>query len=224
MTVIICHGLHLTAKDWDLQIWGDVKTQRMGRVPRAILAAIEFRAKAIFFGSGASRDEETGRVESQVIIDLLIERIDRLREFNQINRLVPKNFNLSQWIKRRIWIEDSSTNTVTELKNIIDIIDGIADQNLDRLVLVTGPTHISRAIRDASVLLEGSRIKIYGTPSDVSYYGSDGPKDVVIFEPPHRGQNNMRIDQVVGRIFNIVEKEKSVFVDQLDKLLVKYNV
>jgi len=227
MTVIICHGLHLSAFDWDLQIWGDVQTQRMGRVPRAVLAALEFRAKAIFFGSGASREEKTGRVESQVIIDLLIERLDQLRKFKAIDRLVPRNFNLSSWVKRRIWIEDSSVNTVTELKNVINMVDAVlVGQSLEKLVLVSGPTHISRAIRDASVILKGSGVRIYGVPSDVPYYGSRGAEDVVIFEPPHRNNSldKIRIDQVVGRIWEIPDRKKGTFVSELDQLLNKYDV
>ena len=119
-TAIICHGLHLNASDWNIQIWGDVNSQRMGRIPRAIFAALEFRAEAIFFGSGASRSRESGKIESQVIVDLLISKINQLRKFELIDNFLPQKFNLYSWIKKRIRYELNSFNTMSELTHYND--------------------------------------------------------------------------------------------------------
>ena len=90
---------------------------------------------------------------------------------------------------------------------------------------MSGPTHISRVIRDASIILTDSKILIYGVPSDISYYGTNGARDVVIFEPPHREKmTQSRIDKIVSRIFRISDKNKNDFIDQFDQLLKNYDL
>ena len=51
---ILVHGCHLQADAWESIMWGDIGTQQLGRIPRAILTAREQNAEI-----GATRFQAT---------------------------------------------------------------------------------------------------------------------------------------------------------------------
>ncbi|CAN0523330.1 unnamed protein product, partial [Laminaria digitata] len=69
-------------------------------------------------------------------------------------------------------------------------------ENCDRIILVSSPTHLPRCLRDACSLGQEEeeeeerrrrwRPVILASPSGTSY-ADYGPDDVAIVEPPHRG-------------------------------------
>ena len=98
------------------------------------------------------------------------------------------------------------------------------EAGLERMILVSSPTHISRCVRDAYTALEEPRFarlryQLFATPSDSSYLGSRA-EDVVIFEPPHRAdRHSAPIHLNVSRILRIPPAELDGFLQRLDRML-----
>jgi hypothetical protein len=92
----------------------------------------------------------------------------------------------------------------------------------DRLVIVTSPTHASRAIRDACVVTEKVVIDIQLHVSDTNYRDMSAA-DVAVVEPPHRGDDPTR-QYKYRRMFKIRYAAREDFQADLNWLLKKYSV
>jgi hypothetical protein len=101
------------------------------------------------------------------------------------------------------------------------------DRGVEKVILVSSPTHIPRCIRDALAVFQeaefrGLKENLFATASDTGYLGGR-VEDVAIFEPPHRGDRGAFMTHcLVERIFKIPEIRMDEFLKRLDRLLEKY--
>merc|ERR1719491_1400892 len=105
-------------------------------------------------------------------------------------------------------------------------------KNCTHALLVSSPTHLPRCllcackvIGDEPELFAGP---IYASPSDTCYEGATA-SDVVVVEPPHRGDRDKDLDslkfhELVKRTFRVKPAEKAQFLQELTSLLEKYGV
>lgn len=219
-TGILVHGCHLGALNWRGIMWGHPPDQ-LGRIPKAVAVALQEDAEVLIFGTGAS--EKNNKKEGEYTRDFMFEHFSELKEFSYFHDIdlvnVRSNFlNISR-------AECRSQNTREEMKEAGKIF---SELGTERVILVSSPTHISRCIRDALDVFKGEkywslRENLFATASDTSYLGGR-VEDVVIFEPPHRGdQQSFLTHYVVKRIFKISAEEMPRFLKDLDVLLTKYN-
>ena len=109
---ILVHGCHLQAEAWMNIIWGAPPYQ-MGRLPHAVLIALEENAKIIIFGSGVKHDGVT--LEGQYILNLLLTQFHTLNEFQAFQDI---DLRAAATYIKSISIADSiSQNTKEELRN-----------------------------------------------------------------------------------------------------------
>lgn len=229
-TGVLVHGCHLGAFDWRGIAWGHKDKQMLGRIPKGVLVAHEYDADVVIFGTGASKktvieNEGTDRqvsvekVEGQYTLDYMLRHFEDLHDFRQF-----KGLDLGH-LKRRmteISIADvESTNTVTELRNAA--IE-FGKRDIQRFMLVSSPTHISRCIKHACSVLMTDDLRhfhdrLLATPSDTCYMGHR-PEDVVIFEPPHRkDKHSQPLHLNMSRVLRIPEKDLERFLTRIDAIL-----
>lgn len=220
-TGILVHGCHLEAFDWRGIVWGSPPDE-LGRIPMAVYAAVVEDAQVIVFGTGAS--ERDGRKESEVTREYMLEYFDELRQFSCF-----AGIDIAEYRDRMAAIsvaERESRNTLDEMKAAGRIF---LAKDVEKVILVSSPTHISRCIRDALVAFqrpETATLKrnLYAVASDTSYLGGR-VEDVVIFEPPHRGDRGSFLTHyIVKRILKIPESKTDLFLKELDGLLERYQV
>jgi hypothetical protein len=217
---VLVHGCHLGAMNWRGIMWGNPPDE-LGRITKAVSVALQEEAAVMVFGTGASELE--GKKEGEYTRDYMLEFFPTLGEFSAFKGIdLEKARDLMAAISV---VECTSQNTRQEMEAASRIF---LEHDVEKVILVSSPTHISRCIRDALVVFHDPRLArlrkhLYAAASDTSYLGGR-VDDVVIFEPPHRGdQQAFLTHYVVKRIFKIPEDDMPGFLKDLDVLLTKYN-
>jgi hypothetical protein len=220
-TGILVHGCHLEAFDWRGIVWGS-PPHEPGRIPMAVYVAVKEDADVIVFGTGAS--ERGGKKESEFTREYLLEHFSELEEFSCFDGMA-----IGQQRDRMEAIsvaECDSRNTLDEMGAAGRIF---LEKGIEKAILVSSPTHIPRCIRDALEVFQAPEFatlkrNLYAVASDTSYLGGR-VEDVVIFEPPHRGDRGSFLTHyIVKRILKIPEDRTDLFLKELDALLAKFQV
>jgi hypothetical protein len=240
-TGILIHGCNLNAENWRTIAWGNAP-DHMGRVPQGLLAAWEFQASVIVMGTGASRKKYTfpdsprsGEVlvEADYTFEFLKTHLDDLPRFAAFQKSLAQAPEFTwedrkAWFLERIRLEATSSNTVTELLEAGKIF---ATAGMERVVLVSSPTHLIRVVRDAAQLFYEDeqflsfREHLLAMPSATSYEGSSAG-DVVVVEPPHRPDRHVvPTHRRIARMLQLQQLSPSTlvgFIGELDELLQRY--
>ena len=250
-TGILVHGYNLHAGQWEDVAWG-TPPERIGRVPMGVFVALSEQAEVMVFGSGAS--EKDGLLESEATVRLLWERFDELAGFAVFKgweaELIrtPATGRFRQRIESILHLDRASKNTRDEIAHAGQVF---ADRGVERVILVSSPTHLPRCLRDACAIygedgaISGLLQELYAAPSVTGYPGY-AAGDVTIFEPPHRPDRPGHPDypdrmdrpgqpahpdrpgadmsRVVARMHGIPENRRVRFVRRLDDLLREFEV
>ena len=235
-TGVLVHGYNLNAGQWERVVWGEPR-ERIGRVPMGVFAALYEQADVMVFGSGASRKD--GLLESEATARLLWERFDELAGFEVFKCMSPawRHPPSAGRIRRRIesilHLDTESRNTRDEIAHAGKVF---ADLEVERVILVSSPTHLPRCLRDACAIfgeyedMSHLRQGIYAAPSVTGYPGYSAA-DVAIFEPPHRpdrmnptDRTGVHVSRVIARVHDIPVAARERFVRRLDDLLLEFEV
>lgn len=177
-TCIAIHGCHLEAKGWEHIVWGEPEAGVLGRVPRALKLWQDLNgAASLHWGTGGSWQD--GMCESQFTYQFALEWVSSLPFFS--NREAGE---LTDAIAAASILDTKTQNTQEEIEA------ALAVPGIERLILVSSPTHLPRCLQTAASLRQQqqSGVDIHAVPSDTCYAGPV-PNDVAIIEPPHRGDN-----------------------------------
>lgn len=201
-TGVLVHGCNLLIENWRHVAWGDPPDQ-LGRIPQGVLVAMEHDASTIVFGTGASsktfrlgdsdkQDQEL--LEADYSLEYLRSHFASLTKFRPIAQRFP-NLTTENGVDEarenllgRIVIDTDSQNTVEEIRNAGEIF---LEHDIDRVILVSSPSHVVRCLRDAISIFHSEpkfarfANEIYACPSMTCYEGTSAG-DVVVVEPPHR--------------------------------------
>ena len=180
-TGIVVHGYHCQAHAWDEVVWGDVATQRLGRLPQAALLAWEMRHElsAFICGTGASRAAD-GTLEADATVAQLFERLPSLAQDFDCFHDVDLD-ELANLLRRTVITDTLSTNTEQE---VTFALERLQRSGVRHAVLVSSPTHMPRCLRDACAAAAsmGYDGRIVACPCATSWT-AQAP---VVLEPSHR--------------------------------------
>lgn len=243
-TGILVHGCNLNIENWRHVAWGDPPNQ-LGRIPHGILVAGQMDASVVVFGTGASAKEfelgvnpslGTKLLEAEYSLEYLKQHFDNLREFNAFRKLAnaPANPKQSEWeawrdsMMSRIVLDLKSQNTTEEIVAAGEIF---LAKEVDRVILVSSPSHIVRCLRDAtSIFTSQPRFEelstcLFASPSVTCYEGSK-PGDVVVVEPPHRPDRHVvSTHRRIQRMLTLQKLDHDQLVElieEFDDLLQRY--
>lgn len=191
---ILVHGRHVNAVDWEKLMWGELPN-KLGSLPLMLLVALNCgleNVAGIVFGTGAS--ERDGVKEAQVMKNFLLGKLDDMFVVASLFETLghPRFQTLYDLSKIRdlcgqIICETKSQNTDQEVASAAKIF---ADLGVDEVRQVTCGSHAPRCqlaqlkMRAAGVIPSRQLWSCYG--DDMTYSGSL-IGDVVVSEPPHRG-------------------------------------
>ncbi|MEK7538931.1 MAG: hypothetical protein AAB552_03760 [Patescibacteria group bacterium] len=179
-SAVLIHGLHLGADDWDNIVLGQNQYGKVGRILRGLKVAYEEDAKYIFWGTGAS--ERDGVKEGQYILDYALCHLSEIAAHLSVSYAEAEGL-----IVYRSVVHTTAQNTRQEIRAVMEFLKPLDTRCL---FIVSSPTHGGRCFTEAEVLRLGEfadcGFQVFTVGSDVSYANS-GPQDVVIVEPPHRG-------------------------------------
>lgn len=222
-TGILVHGCHLQADGWERIVWGEAPLQ-MGRLPHAVLLAWQEQASVVVFGTGAS--EKDGLKESEYTLRYLWSHWSELSSFDAFAD-VPLD-EVKRLLQRVAMLDVSTQNTDMEATEALRVF---SERNCQRAILVSSPTHLPRCMTCASKALEKDPLLFTGTvmaSASATCYENASASDVVVVEPPHRGDRDRSLDslpfhKMVGRSFRVKAGEKRAFLQDLEALLAKYD-
>jgi hypothetical protein len=192
---ILVHGRHLKAKDWQKLEWGETP-YKLGTLPMMVLVLLNTGIEnidGIVFGTGGS--EKDGLKEAEYTKRFLLEHIGELSNFELIKNhpCFQSSLDLESIKKlfQNIICETDSQNTEEEVINAAKIFSELGVREVKQ---VTCGSHAPRCqlvqlkVRSAGGIPRGQLWSCYG--DDMAFAGSV-VKDVVVMEPPHRGDDPM---------------------------------
>lgn len=229
-SAVLIHGCNLEAYHWNRIVWGR-SPDRLGRIPKGILLALSEDARLVLFGTGAS--QEDGLFESQVMARELWERLDQIVEFEAFRPWLEAEGEQA-FVERLRTLLESIVVTDTVSQNTREEIENAARvclaRGIERLILVSSPTHIVRCLRDACAIFDDEeelaplRRFMVAAASDTNYMGSTA-NDVAVFEPPHRlDRPYFNINEFLKRVSEITEGDHASFLKRFDRLLRDFDV
>jgi hypothetical protein len=228
-TGVLAHGLHIKAKGWDDILWGNPDQQRLGRLPRAVLAILDADPRTIglvTIGTGASRSEN-GTFEAELVKHLALQRFGQLDNFTAIRDHPewPKNGSHIQSLLEASITDTASKNTHQEIGNAATLF---SKRKINRVFEVTDPSHGPRCQRDQGVARASGLIppsqRWHLVTSNVPYPGTT-VEDTVVFEVPHRGDDpaiawpkDKQASRVFSQYFSMSNEDKIGFLNDVDDL------
>lgn len=219
-TAILIHGRHLGTTDWERIIWGEPQKGIFGNVSKGIRLAMKENAELIYWGTGSSKKD--GTIESQYIFEYAVAHAAELPEFKGKDAVAVEAI-----LKPLSFIDLGGQNTAQEVERAARVC---LERGIERLILVSAPTHSARCLQEAEKLrARGAlgNLEVFATSSDVPYAHSS-PDDVVIIEPPHRGDAPMwQTHRYAKAVFEIMKQGGDVFSEYLadwGALLKKYGI
>jgi len=178
-TAILIHGCHLQADSWEDIVWGDPLSGRLGRVTKALKLARQMKTELLYWGTGAS--EKDGMKEAVYTFTHAVSRCGELPEYQGFD-----TYEIDSILRSRSYFDTEAQNTADEVRGAMRLC---AERGIENLYLVSSPTHIARCMQEAQKIRATSNIggvDVFAVSSDTCFKGSN-PADVVVIEPPHRG-------------------------------------
>jgi len=130
----------------------------------------------------------------------------------------------------RISVVDTETQNTDQ-----EVVEGLRvfkERGCHHAILVSSPTHLPRCLAVACKVVEQDpqifEGSIYASPSDTCYTNASAG-DVVVVEPPHRGDRDKSLDdlkfhELVKRTYRVPASQKRNFLEDLSALLTRYEV
>lgn len=215
-TGILCHGRHVLANNWELHQWGDKEKGLLGQILKTLLLSYQEQPNLIIFGTGAS--EKDGLKESEYTLQYMMDNFDQSKAFPQfaeVNIPLMKDFMYANSIP-----ETESQNTREEIEFAGRIF---ADKEIERVIIVSNPDHISRCMQLAHQVYQQTRLmslkNLFGAQSEVGYNGTANLTSRII-EMPHRGDDpSPDLSRSIGKYFGLPTERKKEFVDLVEDFL-----
>lgn len=239
-TGILIHGCNLGAENWRHIAWGD-PPDAFGRIPLGVLLAYEFDASIIVLGTGASKKEyrfgehtKGELLEAEYACEMLKDNFEELKKFSifakrcDIIRKEDKREDFKTWFFKNLFLDIKSKTTPQEIEAAGN---EFVKHAVDRVILVSSPTHIVRCLRDAMTIYHSDtkytsfRDNIAAFPSITCYDGTT-PRDVVVVEPPHRPDRHIipthrRMERML-KLHKLPYEELIKLIEEFDDLLQQY--
>lgn len=209
-TAIVVHGYHLYADQWEKLVWGKPEYGVFGCASKALTVAHEQKTDFMIWGTGAS--ERNGMKEAEYTF--------RFAQYKATGLMLRALKNCKHHI------DTTSQNTKEEIAVAFAFA---LQEDIKRIVLVSNPTHIARCLQMALIhcwehpeynLLQSN---LTVAVSDVCWVDSN-PGDVVIFEPPHRGDQPKRQTHALAKAVMEISKNTSFdfFITEWKELIAKF--
>lgn len=198
-TAVIIAGRHLDARGWEEIVWGDVEGRRLGQIPHAIKLAWDMESELIIWGTGASSRD--GILEAdymyQRFVDGCAELADLLNEHPD---------DIRDTIESTSIFNTRAKNTVEEMEYAFEMC---LQHDISYVYITSAATHIARCHQVALTLraenAEYRQFEIFASASDTNYADATA-RDVVIVEPPHRGDMpRWQTHRYVREMFSIMQ-------------------
>jgi len=227
--VVLCHGAHLNANNWYELVMGDIDQDIIGRAPRAIEVALVHGASAIIWATGAS--EKDGVKEAVYTYDCVMQELASIHLYLVRTHVSLSGMSLSE-LRARINVlsvfDEVTQNTTEEVAYAATVAKAYG---CPVVVQVSSPTHIQRCYAESVKLnftaSPTSQVFFIPVVSDTCFLDST-PADVVVSEPPHRGDNRSlwlpRLFRVFFRLMTWEQARAKAVIEDVCVALARHDI
>ncbi|MFI5275200.1 MAG: hypothetical protein ACHQT5_00050 [Candidatus Saccharimonadales bacterium] len=194
-TGVLVHVYYLEA-GWEALVWGDPARGIMGTLPKLVqLMLVENPDEPItdiVMYTGPSRRD--GLNEGEYGKKYLLDHFDQLASFPQLKPLFEKltdkqQHGLYHKLEERIHTREQLVNSADEVLNAAKFFQ---ERNITKVFQIAAASHAPRCIQLQTIVRYKGQIPTeqfwFTIAADTSYVNTT-PSDVVVAEPPHRGDD-----------------------------------
>ncbi len=220
-TGIHVHGRHLQAVGAEQIMWGEAPNA-LGQLTTALLVLLGLPDPPVILSIGTGASKKDGLLEAEFWGKYLLENLNRLPEIKPFQQADVER--LRSLLGRIMYLEMTSQNTFEEAQVIARLY---REREIDEMIVVSAPTHLSRCMLDVLRVLQAPeyerlRRNVQFRASEVPYSGY-GLGDVVVVEPPHRGDDTSPpFFRLVRRMFRVAAEKKKALYESLDRILEEF--
>lgn len=194
-TGVLVHVYYLEA-GWEALAWGDPAKAIMGTLPKLVqLLLVENDNEPItdiVMYTGPSR--RNGLNEGEYGKKFLLDHFDQLPDFPQLKPLLEKVTDeqrqaLRQKLEERISTREQLINSADEVLNAANYFQ---TQGITKVFQIAAASHAPRCIQLQAIVRYNRQIppeQFWFTIAADTTYRNTTPADVVVAEPPHRGDD-----------------------------------
>lgn len=210
---------------WDELIWGNPKLEKFGTVTQFAHTLLNVPANqqvsSIIFSGPSTKDKLT---EGEYTKQFLLDRINELREFPSLEKLIsqlsPLEYDVFVKRMQELVVGPVINNTLEEVARGAKFFN--EEHPVDTVFQISAASHAPRCLQNQLIARRDGIIPMhqpwYMVASDISFAGTK-IEDVVILEPPHRGD-----DPMVGyapTLANVIKPYFSLGVEQKQRLIME---
>jgi hypothetical protein len=220
---ILLHVYHLEALGWERLVWGDPTTDELGTGTKLIDCLLDIPPSdtvTIIIYSGPSQKD--GLTEGAYTKKFLLDRLASVQDFPRLGAklaALPEG-GYEQFVQRMQMMNLGPVikNTAAELEYAAELF-----QDCSKVFQIASASHAPRCLLAQITTRQNGNIPKnqpwYIVPSDICFSGTTA-SDVVILEPPHRGDDPMlgitpKLVDVIKPYFALPPDEKKQFIQNI---------
>lgn len=228
---VLIHVYHLEAAGWEKLVWGEPNKGLMGTLPKLVqLLLVEDSAEpieSIIMYTGPSRKD--GLNEGEYGKKYLLDHFDQLHEFPQLKEFLEKKTDqerreLRNWLNEHITTREQLINSAGEVVNAAKYFK---EQGITKVYQIAIASHAPRCVQLQAIVRNNHEIPPeqfwYMVVADTSYQDTT-PADVVVAEPPHRGDDpafgvHPSITDVIKDYYKLPYEDRKAFISGVEDVL-----
>lgn len=227
---VLLHVYHLEVVDWEKLVWGEPALGKLGSLPKLAQLLLTQPAdesiEGIVVYTGPSEKEGLG--EGAFMKKFLLDHFSELEQFPQLQPLL---FELSADQKDDLKQKIESITLGPQLVNTLDEVVNAAayfeHNGITKVYQIAASSHGPRCIQmQAIVRSEGhipSHQRWFTVISDMPFAGTT-PGDVVVVEPPHRGDDptlgiHPTLAEIIRPYFRLSAEKKAAALQVLKEAM-----
>jgi hypothetical protein len=232
-TGILIHVYHLEAKGWENLVWGDPEYDKLGTLPKLVELLLRESASepatTILIYSGPS--EKDGLTEGAYTKRYLLEHFEDLWNFPSLNpRLTKLSSDEVEGLRKRlegIVVGPVIRNTREEVQHAAIEFQ---KRGINKVTQLAAASHAPRCVQSQLIIRnEGfiSSDQIWSVVTSDTYFEGTTAEDLLILEPPHRGDDpmakmNPSAPQVLKAYLELDRFKKQHFIASVEQMLENY--
>lgn len=225
---VLLHVYHLGAKNWQQLVWGDPASDKFGSATQFACTLLGIPAnhevRSIIYSGPSAKD---GLTEGAYTKQLLIDRIDRLSDFpsikERLHNLTQPEVDVFERRIRGLVTGPVITNTLDEVRCAARYFREMGVT--EAVYQIAAASHAPRCLQNQLLVRSSGAIPAhqpwYVISSDICFSGTE-QKDVLILEPPHRGDDPMTgytptLGAAIQPYFAMNAEQKQQFIQAVRK-------
>lgn len=227
---VLVHVYHLEAAGWEGLVWGSPEHGLMGTLPKLVqLLLVQNPAepieKIIIYAGPSSKD---GLNESEYETRFLLDHFDHLGDFPQLKPLLEslsdtRRSDLRSQLKEIV----NGQLIINSIDEIIRAAAFFKEHGITKVYQLAIASHAPRCIQLQAAARRNQQIPPeqfwYTVVADTTYKDTT-PTDVVIAEPPHRGDDpalgvHPSITDVLKQYYKLSYSQRKPFIEGVESVL-----